>query len=117
MSLKLIQFKDWFGYKDTSNRNLSHEPGVVISRVYSTKGIVFISKAKNVNELIKKKQDHERLSEHEKKVIGKGGDLELSYITTGSEGNAIYEKSDLVHEYIDKYGVLPRGMKQPVAQN
>ena len=117
MSLKLIHFRDWFGYKDTSNRNLPHEPGIVISRVYSTKEIVFISKTKSLDKFIEGKQDYERLSEYEQKVVDEGRDLELSYITTGSEGNAIYEKSNLVHEYIDKYGVLPRGMKQPVAQN
>ena len=117
MSLKLTQFRDWFGYKDTSNRNLPHEPGIVISRVYLSKEIVFISKAKYIDTFIERRQNKDQLSEYEQKVIGEGGDLELSYITTGSEGNAIYEKSDLVHEYIDKYGVLPRGMKLTPAQN
>ena len=117
MSLKLTQFRDWFGYKDTSNRNLPHEPGVVISRDYSSKEIVFISKTKYLDKFIERKQYKHKLSEYEKKVIGEGGDLELSYMTTGSEDKAICEKSDLVHEYIDKYGALPRGMKLIPAQN
>ena len=117
MSLKLIQFRDWFGYKDTFNRNLPAEPGVVISRVYSTKEIVFISKAKYIDTFIERRQNKDHLSEYEQKVIDEGGDLELSYMTTDSEDKAIYEKSDLVHEYIDKYGALPHGMKLTPAQN